>query len=80
MFASITSVLYPSTIFLLEQIDIVTILAVTIIFFLILLILGIIKSFKLKAENERLSKTQLSSEDDNKVYKDFREGHLYDSY
>ena len=76
--------LIPTTIrnhFLIEQISIVTGLAITVFFFLILLILGVRKSFKLKAENERLSKpTNLQSEVDNKVYKDFREGHLYDSY
>ena len=66
---------------LIEQISIVTILGITVIFFLVLLILGILKSFKLKAENDRLSKTtHISSEEDNKVYKDFREGHLYDNY
>ena len=74
----------PTTIrnhFLIEQISIVTILAITGFFFLILLFLGVRKSFKLKAENERLSKpANLQLEDDNKVYKDFREGHLYDSY
>lgn len=65
---------------LIEQIDIVTILVVTIVFFLVLLILGIMKSIKLKAENDRLSKPKsLSSSEDNKVYKDFREGHLYDN-
>ena len=69
---------FPS---LIEQINIVKILIITVVFFLVLLIIGIIKSFKLKAENERLSKkSNLSSEDDNKVYKDFREGHLYDNY
>ena len=68
---------------LLEQISIVTFLLVTVVFFLILLILGVLKSFKLKAENERLSKTNSptpTTEGDNKVYKDFREGHLYDDY
>jgi hypothetical protein len=66
---------------LIEQINVVTILTVTVVFFLILLILGIIKSQKLKAENKRLSNPKkLSSEEDNKVYRDFREGHLYDNY
>ncbi len=65
---------------LLEEISIVTILSITILFFLVLLILGIIKWFKLKAESERLSQSSFSTEDDNKVYKSFREGHLYDNY
>lgn len=62
------------------QSNIVTVLIITVSFFLILLIAGIRKSYKLKSENERLSrKTTLSSEEDNKVYKDFTEGHLYDN-
>ena len=69
-----------STTFLIEQSSIVTMLLVTLIFFLILLVLGILKSSKLKAENERLSKTQIiSTEESKKNYKDFREGHLYDN-
>lgn len=65
---------------LLKQISVVTILTVTIVFFLVLLIVGIMKSIKLKAENEKLSRPRLSSDEDNKVYRDFREGHLYDNY
>jgi preprotein translocase subunit SecG len=66
---------------LIEQMSIVTILIVTVSFFLVLLVLGILKSYKLKDENDRLSRnTYLSTEDDKKVYKDFREGHLYDNY
>ena len=66
---------------LIEQISIVTILAIIVIIFFVLLIVGVIKSFKLKAENKRLSdNTSLQSKEDNKVYKDFTDGHLYDSY
>jgi hypothetical protein len=69
-----------NTLILIEQSSIVTILIITVSFFLILLILGIRKSFKLKAENEKLSKKRsLQSEEDNKEYKDFTEGHLYDN-
>jgi hypothetical protein len=69
-----------NTLLLIEQSSIVTILIITVSFFLILLILGIRKSFKLKAENEKLSKKRsLQSEEDNKEYKDFTEGHLYDN-
>jgi len=65
---------------LIEQSSIVTMLIVTVAFFLILLILGVRKSYKLKAENERLSKKKSSqSDDDKKTYKDFTEGHLYDN-
>jgi len=63
--------LVPTTIrthFLIEQISIVTVLSISVFFFLILLFLRVRKSFKLKAENERISKSaNLQSEDDNKV-------------
>ncbi|MBT8265184.1 MAG: hypothetical protein KJO41_07595 [Bacteroidia bacterium] len=69
------------TVPLIEQISIVTILIVTVAFFFVLLILGILQSKKLRAENERLSKPKgMSIHEQNKVYRDFREGHLYDNY
>ena len=66
---------YPS-ISPLEQKSLVSVLIVTAIFFLILLILGVRKSYKLKAENEYLSKNQRRY-NNKKPYKDFTEGHLY---
>ncbi len=56
--------------------NIVTVLLIVVFFFLVLLILGVRKSYKLKAENERLSEKS-SSSDDEKDYEDFTEGHLY---
>ncbi len=68
-----------NSILLIEQSSIVTILIITVVFFLILLVLGVRKSYKLKAENERLSKkSNTSSTEDNEKYNDFTEGHLYD--
>jgi len=68
-----------SSALLIKQTSIVTILTITVGFFLVLLVLGVRKSYKLKAENEKLSKkSNTSSTDDNKKYKDFTEGHLYD--
>ena len=65
---------------LIEQLDIVTVLGIVVVFFLVLLVVGVRKTYKLKAENERLNNINpLQSEDDNKVYKDFTEGHLYDN-
>ena len=76
--------LLPTTIrtfSLIEQINILTIFTITGLIFLVLLLLGVRKCFKLKAETKQLSKsTNFQSEDDNKVYKDFTEGHLYDNY
>lgn len=69
------------TLFLIEQISVVKILAITVIFFLILLILGIRKSIILKKENERLSKSSPSLEEEsNQPYKDFTDGHMYDKH
>ena len=49
-------------------------------FFLVLLVIGLRKTYKLKAENERLNNINpLQSNEDNKAYKDFTEGHLYDN-
>lgn len=65
--------------FLLEQISIVTMLSIVVVFFLVLLIVGVVKTFKLKAENDKLNKINpLQSEEENKTYKDFRDGHLYE--
>lgn len=63
----------------LQELSIVSILVITSLFFLVLLIFGVMKSYKLKQENERLSNPAWSSADDNKKYKDFQEGHLYDT-
>ena len=64
-----------STRLLIEQSSIVTVLIITVFIFLVLLILGVRKSYKLKAENEKLSKKAESKADED--YKDFTEGHLY---
>jgi len=65
-------------ILLVEQLQIVTVLSIVVVFFSILLILGVRKSYKLKKENERLNNLNNSqSEEDNKPYKDFTDGHMY---
>ena len=63
-----------------DKSTIVTSLIVVVIFFAILLILGIRKSYLLKKENERLdaiNKQILEDNEENKPYRDFTEGHLY---
>ncbi|MGJ5641051.1 hypothetical protein [Formosa sp. S-31] len=53
-------------------------LAITVFVFLILLVLGLINTYKLKAENDKLAQINpLESEEEDKSYKDFTEGHLY---
>jgi hypothetical protein len=52
------------------------------IFFLILIILGIRKTYKLNKENKRLNDLhlkQLEKDKENEGYHDFTEGHLYDN-
>lgn len=63
---------------LINQKMIVGILITVIIFFSIILILGIRKSYKLKKENERLDKIseEMAKEEEEK-YKDFTSGHMY---
>ncbi|WP_452231247.1 hypothetical protein [Lacinutrix sp. MEBiC02404] len=63
---------------LIEQTSVVTLLGISVIFFLVLLILGIRKSYKLKVENEKLMRaTDHLLEEDEKEYTDFTEGHMY---
>jgi type IV secretory pathway component VirB8 len=67
--------------FLAEQVSILTILLVASILFIILVLIGIRIFFKLKAKNGYLSEiNNLQSKEDNKTYKNFIEGHLYDSF
>ena len=63
---------------LIAQIGIVSILSIVSLVFLVILLFGIRKFFLLKAENKRLSQpTYMSSVEDKKVYKDFKDGYLY---
>ncbi|SFD06658.1 hypothetical protein [Algibacter pectinivorans] len=70
--------LYFSTFPLISESSIVMLLTVVTVFFGILLLLGVRKSYKLKKENERLEamNTKASENTDNK-YKDFTGGHMY---
>ncbi|WP_055444646.1 hypothetical protein [Lacinutrix himadriensis] len=63
---------------LIKQISVVTLLSVSVIFFSIVLILVLRKSYKLKSENEKLMKaTDHLLDDEDKEYTDFTEGHMY---
>jgi len=68
-----------STIAVIEQTDIVTVLIIVVVFFSFLLLLGIRKSYKLKKENERLDKISEELAKKEETYKDFTEGHMYDN-
>lgn len=55
------------------------VLIVTASIFVVFIVIAIIKTYKLNAENKRLTELDnLKSEEDNS-YKDFTEGHLYDN-
>ncbi|MGB5417740.1 hypothetical protein [Algibacter sp.] len=65
-------------VFLISQSTIVTVLVIITIFFGILLLLGIRKSYKLKKENDRLeAMNDQIAKDEEKPYKDFTDGHMY---
>jgi len=65
-------------IFLVDYSEIVTMLIIVVVFFGILLLLGIRKSYKLKKENERLDALNRKiAEEEDKPYQDFTEGHMY---
>lgn len=64
---------------LISQIAIVITLSVVVVFFSTLLLLGIIKSYKLKKENERLESMSPKIDDtEDKPYSDFTQSHIYD--
>jgi len=64
---------------LFEQSQIVTVLIIVVVFFSILLVLGVRKSYKLKKENEHLDKISEELAKQEETYKDFTEGHMYDN-
>ena len=66
----------PLTISLISQSDIVTILIIVVIFFSILLVLGVRKSYMLKKENDQLDKMSEELAKQEEKYKDFTEGHI----
>ena len=55
------------------------VLIVTASIFLVFIVIAVIKTYKLNAENKRLTEMDnLKSEEDDS-YKDFTDGHLYDN-
>jgi len=73
------TVISPQPIPLIAQINIVAVLSISVVFFLILLILGIRKSYKLKAENERLMKLSDDLLKESEEEKDYSDGHMYEN-
>ncbi|TNJ46542.1 hypothetical protein KFZ70_14015 [Tamlana fucoidanivorans] len=64
--------------FAMQQSQIVNVLIIVAVFFGILLILGIRKSYKLNKEKQRLEEIDKKlAEEKEKPYRDFTEGHIY---
>jgi len=67
---------------LISEFNMLNVLIIVGVFFIILIILGIRKTYKLNKENKRLNDLhlkQLEKDKENEGYHDFTEGHLYDN-
>ncbi|MEO8933460.1 MAG: hypothetical protein ABI295_04065 [Xanthomarina sp.] len=70
-----------SLVFIAQSVVVAVILSASILFFLVLLILGIKKIYLLRKENNKLNqKFKTDSLEDNKTYTDFTEGHIYENF
>lgn len=83
MFHSFLS-LISSTKLLAFEFDMMSVLIIVGIFFFILIVLGIRKTYKLNQENRRLNELhakqlEIEKEKEKEGYKDFTEGHLYEN-
>ena len=70
---------YTSNISLVSTMQLTIVLIVTASIFLIFIAVAIIKMYKLKAENKRLSDSSFYKSEIDKSYQDFTDGHLYDN-
>ena len=74
--------MFMSTYSLISEFNMLTVLMIVGAFFIILIILGIRKTYKLNQENKRLIELhnkQLEKDKENEGYRDFTEGHLYEN-
>ena len=55
------------------------VLIVTASVFLVFIVIAVIKTYKLNAENKKLTEMDNLKSDDDDSYKDFTDGHLYDN-
>ncbi|MCK8480742.1 hypothetical protein [Psychroserpens algicola] len=70
---------YTSNISLVSTMQLTIVLIVTASIFLIFITIAIIKMYKLKAENKRLTDNSFYKSEIDKSYQDFTDGHLYDN-
>ena len=55
------------------------VLIVTASIFVVFIVIAVIKTYKLNAENKKLTEMDNLKSDDDDSYKDFTDGHLYDN-
>ncbi|WP_460219068.1 hypothetical protein [Psychroserpens sp. MEBiC05023] len=70
---------YSSNISLVSTMQLTIVLIVTASIFLIFIAIAIIKMYKLKAENKKLTDNSFYKSEIDKSYQDFTDGHLYDN-
>ena len=64
---------------LIETNTLLNVLIIVGVFFIILIILGMRKTYKLNVENRRLNELHKQQVEKEEKYQDFTEGHLYDN-
>lgn len=65
--------------YLVSTMQLTVVLIVTATIFLVFIAIAVIKMFKLKAENKRLTDNSFYKSEVDKSYQDFTDGHLYDN-
>ena len=70
---------YTSNISAVSTMQLTIVLIVTASIFLVFIAVAIIKMYKLKAENKRLTDNSFYKSEVDKSYQDFTDGHLYDN-
>lgn len=64
---------------LVSTMQLTVVLIITATIFLVFIAIAVIKMFKLKAENKRLTDNSFYKSEVEKSYQDFTDGHLYDN-
>ncbi|MGS2726031.1 hypothetical protein ACU8DI_05440 [Psychroserpens sp. BH13MA-6] len=70
---------YISNISLVSTIQLTIVLIVTASIFIVFIAIAIIKMYRLKAENKRLTDSSFYKKEVEQSYQDFTDGHLYDN-
>lgn len=65
--------------YLVSTMQLTVVLIITASIFLVFIAIAVIKMFRLKAENKRLTDSSFYKSEVEKSYQDFTDGHLYDN-